>query len=157
MQRPADDDLLEAVFACTRELELSALPDLPGLREQFLGQQYAAHQADRAVRWPGADHHAIVVDGEDVGALLVDRTAEPWHLVDIAVLPAAGGGGGGRAARAARLEVARGGGPGVELSVLPWNPAAALYTRLGFEAVGGDETATLMRWSPGGPQPKVIE
>jgi ribosomal protein S18 acetylase RimI-like enzyme len=40
----------------------------------------------------------------------------------------------------------------VELNVMRGNPAQALYERLGFRVVGGDETRLHMRWNPEEPR-----
>jgi len=95
-----------------------------------------------------SDYQIIVVDGNDVGEIiLVEREAD-LHIASIEILPEYQGQGIGTAiikdilARAARA------GLPVRLQVLKVNPARRLYERLGFAVIGETEIHYLMCRQP---------
>jgi ribosomal protein S18 acetylase RimI-like enzyme len=95
----------------------------------------------------------VVVDGVDVGALIVDDGPELTYLARIEILPSHQGRGIGGRLVGGLLRDAAARGRAVELDVLAVNDRAhALYRRLGFRDVGrhGDDNVKIrMRYVPG--------
>lgn len=112
----------------------------------FLSSQHQARERWFAQVHPDADHLVLLADGllaadggragSPVGRLLVDRSADLTHLVDVAVHPGWQRRGIGTAALRALL----GERPGVpvRLTVRRDNPARLLYDRLGFRVTADD-------------------
>lgn len=87
----------------------------------------------------------VVVDGADVGVVVVEWQADAAFIAGIEILPAYQGRGLGAAiVRDVIAEAAASGLP-VTLQVLKINPARRLYERLGFTITGETETHYQMR------------
>jgi len=86
----------------------------------------------------------IVADGTAVGYIVVEDHAEFWFVEMFVIAPAHQNRGIGTAV----LEQVMDDAPvPLQLTVRKENPAArALYERLGFRAIGGDEQRTRMEW-----------
>lgn len=111
-----------------------------GLPPELVRAQVDARAREHAARFPRAQDEVVLLDGEPVGRLLVDRTGTAWRVVDIALLPSARGGGLGTALLTRVLAEADAENAAVRLFVHRDNPRArALYERLGFVAVATDE------------------
>ena len=150
---PADEPFLRALYASTREDELAAVEWPASVLEAFLRLQYDARAADYRRRHPDARQQLLLVDGEPVGALWVDRGASAWHVLDIALLPTFRGLGFGAQALRGLMADAAGTGHTVRLAVAVANPARRLYERLGFDVTGRDEMNLSMAWTPPAPAP----
>jgi ribosomal protein S18 acetylase RimI-like enzyme len=129
---PADDAFFARVYASTRERELAAVPFTAEQRAAFLAQQFAAQRSHHALHHGAAASDVVVVDGEDAGRLIVDRSAGLLDVVDIALLPDTRGRGIGTGLLRDLLEEAAQAGVRVVLHVEHQNPARSLYDRLGF-------------------------
>jgi ribosomal protein S18 acetylase RimI-like enzyme len=88
----------------------------------------------------------ITVDGRDVGFLQVDEDDSEISLAQIHIEAPYRSRGIGTALIEDLLSAARVGSKPVSLSVVKHNPAQALYERLGFRVVGGDDVKFHMRW-----------
>jgi GNAT superfamily N-acetyltransferase len=150
----ADRGLLEALFEDLRAAELSFLAD-ESMRRAFIRQQVDARERGWRDAWPGADRLVVVVAAESVGRLLVDMSADRFHVVDIALLPAHRGRGIGAAVLTAVISQADARGVPCELSVDRGSPAKRLYERLGFVDVTSDELRHRMRRIPTSRQAKA--
>ena len=104
------------------------------------GWDEAAQQAMFRERFDPGRQQIVVVDGRDVGVLVVERRPDVLFLGQIQILPAYQRRGLGTAIITALLAGARRDGLPVALQVLKVNPARGLYERLGFAVTG--ETAT---------------
>jgi GNAT superfamily N-acetyltransferase len=92
-----------------------------------------------------SDYQIIVVDGNDVGEIiLVEREAD-LYIASIEILPEYQGHGIGTAIIEDILARADRAGLPVGLQVLKVNPARRLYERLGFAMIGETDTHYLMR------------
>ncbi|MFP2932629.1 N-acetyltransferase, partial [Pyxidicoccus sp. 3LG] len=83
--RPAtasDEAFLFSLYASTREGELAMWGWAPAQRDAFLRMQWLAQTRDWSVRYAGADHQVVLVDGQPAGRLLVARGGTEWRLVD---------------------------------------------------------------------------
>ncbi|WP_240357173.1 MULTISPECIES: GNAT family N-acetyltransferase [Myxococcus] len=151
---PSDSDFLFALYASTREGELSAWGWTPAQAEVFLRMQWQARGRDWSARYPTAEDRVVLVDGQPAGRLLVARGEKEWRLVDIALLPTRRGGGLGARLLRELLEAAGEARVCVRLHVLRDSPARKLYSRLGFQEESGapptpeDSPYVAMEWTP---------
>lgn len=136
---PGDDGFLFELFVTSRP-EVATLPE-PLLRTQFRSQAMSYK-----AQYPGAEHSVIVVEGRPVGQMMVDRSAERLHVVDIALVPQMRGQGVGTALlQGLQAEAASAGLP-LRLSVYEANPARRLYERLGFSVFETQPPYLRMEW-----------
>jgi ribosomal protein S18 acetylase RimI-like enzyme len=98
--------------------------------------------------YPAADDAILCHREEAVGRLLINREADCWRILDIAVLAALRGQGIGSWALRQCQQKAAEAGVRIELSVNPMNPARLLYERLGFCATEEDSMHVAMTWNP---------
>jgi ribosomal protein S18 acetylase RimI-like enzyme len=136
---PADRAFLLEVYASTRAEELARVPWSAEQRRAFVEQQFEAQDTDYRRSMPGATFDVILLDGEGVGRLYLDRRPDAIHVVDIALLPDFRGRGIGTALLRRLFDEADSVGRAVEIYVERANPALTLYGRLGFEQYGKDD------------------
>jgi ribosomal protein S18 acetylase RimI-like enzyme len=144
----ADLPFLAAVYASTRteELAMTGWPD--EMKLQFLAHQFNAQHTDYERNYPDAERLVIRHGGEDVGRLFIDEESTRFHLIDIALLPAARSRGIGGAILADIIEAAAAVGKSVTIHVEKHNPARRLYDRLGFVCENDDGGVyDLLKWS----------
>ncbi len=116
--------------------------------DQLIAQQLVARQRGHDVSHPLARRQILMDGPRPLGRLSVDRAADPWYLVDLAVLPGARGRG-LASELLARLQVeARVAGVAIELHVAADNPALRLYLRADFVITATEGPDLRMRWSP---------
>lgn len=128
-----DAGFVEGLVAADLADRLSGLP--PQVRDPLVSLQVRAQSAHLADAWPDAQDWILAdAAGRDVGRLLVGRTTEAIHVLDVRVAVTHRGQGIGSAALAAMLAEADAEGLPVALHVEPGNPARRLYERLGFVA-----------------------
>jgi ribosomal protein S18 acetylase RimI-like enzyme len=144
----ADQDFLKAVFADTRELELRALAWNPTQAQIFVDLQFNAQQQSYKSNYPSAENNIILLGELAIGRMLVDRSGDAIHLIDIAILSEYRN----RTFGAILLERLLAEGTAcdraVELSVFKENPAIRLYKRLGFSSMNEDSAYIRMRKLP---------
>ena len=112
--------------------------------KEYVTQTYGWNDAVQArylrQKFAEREHQIIIVDGQDVGVLEVNRSEDEVMLVNIQILPEYQRQGIGTAViRDVLVDASRQGSP-VVLWVMKVNPVRELYERLGFEIV--EETAT---------------
>jgi GNAT superfamily N-acetyltransferase len=141
--RPAGPDDAEALLALIRALAAFERAPPEALKAR-------ADDLRRHGLRPGGAFEALIAEdpqGTPLGFALFFANFSTWegrpgiHLEDLFVVDAARGTGLGRrlVASVAAIAVARG-APRLDLAVLRWNPARALYERLGF--------AEMEEWRP---------
>lgn len=125
-----DTDLDRRIYAATREEEFRHLDWPTEAIEAFVRQQYEAQTTHYREHYHGLEKSIIVVEGIDVGRLLIHRTPQETRVVDIAILPDHRNQGIGTDL----LErIIRQSAPvPVGIHVEATNPARRLYERLGF-------------------------
>jgi ribosomal protein S18 acetylase RimI-like enzyme len=79
---PPDGPYLRALFADSRD-DLLLLPS--EVREPLIDMQFEAQRRQIAADHPDAVHEVLVVDGADVGRLVVAQSADAAHIVDITI------------------------------------------------------------------------
>jgi ribosomal protein S18 acetylase RimI-like enzyme len=94
-----------------------------------------------------ANCHVILVDGIPAGYISIADRGRYWYIDAIAILPRYQKRGVGTRALREILDAA--GAAPVRLNVLHINRAKALYTRLGFRAIGADAQRQIMEWRAG--------
>ncbi len=147
---PEDRELLLRIYASTRAEELAAVPWSEQQRQDFLRFQFDAQHKYYMKHFPRAAFDLILLRGEPVGRLYVDRRDDEIRLIDIALLPEHRGRGlGGAILRDVLAEGAESGRL-VRIHVEYNNPAMRLYRRLGFERIEEQGVYHLMEWTPDG-------
>jgi ribosomal protein S18 acetylase RimI-like enzyme len=142
----ADDAFLKELYAATRD-DLRAAAIDPAMFAVLVDMQWRAQGAGYRQAYPTADSLIVEAAGTPLGRLLVECSASPWRLVDIALLPRWCGQGHGAALLCALQARAKEAGAELALAVRRDNPRARrLYAALGFEADGGDALAEQMVW-----------
>jgi ribosomal protein S18 acetylase RimI-like enzyme len=147
----ADQKFLVGVFASTRADELQALAWNPAQAQAFIDMQFNAQQRSYAAGHPSAENNIIVFDDQPIGRMLVDRSGDSIHLVDIAILTDYRNRHFGSTLIQGLFTEAAACGKRVELSVFKGNPAARLYERLGFLNLGESGSYLRMSWHSDAP------
>ena len=146
--RPEDRDLLCRIYGSTRTEELAPVPWTDEQKSAFVRQQFDAQTAYWDEQYPEAERSIVEVDGAPAGRLYVQRWPKEVRLVDIALLPDFRGRGlGTELIQRLVSEAARAGKP-VTIHVEIFNPARALYERLGFAPRGEQGMYVLMERKP---------
>lgn len=146
--RDEDMEFLLRLYATIRADELAMVPWTDAQKEAFVRQQFEAQHAWWTEHYPGASFDLVLLDGEPIGRLYVDRWEREIRIVDIALLPEHRGGGlGTRLLRRVFAEGDAAGKP-VSIHVEMFNPARRLYERLGFAYRGETGVYLLMERPP---------
>lgn len=146
--RDEDREFLVSLYGSTRAEELSQVEWAEGQREAFVRMQFAAQDADYRRHNPHGSFDVVEVGGQPAGRLYVDRRPGDLRIVDISLLPDFRGAGVGTLLLRELMDEATGSGRIVSIHVELQNPAAALYTRLGFAVVAERGVHRRMEWTP---------
>jgi len=92
----------------------------------------------------------VVVNGEDVGAYLVNDVSDHYWLEMLLVAPEIQKCGLGTAIVSSLQHASTKGGKPLRLSVLKVNPAKAFYSRMGFHVYDEDDAFFKMAWTHDG-------
>jgi ribosomal protein S18 acetylase RimI-like enzyme len=146
--RPEDRDFLESVYASTREEEMAIVPWSDAEKAAFCRQQFAAQTAYWDEQYPDMEKSIVEIGGEPAGRLYVQRWPAEIRLVDIALLPDLRDRGVGTELIQRLFSEGAATGKTVTIHVEIFNPARALYERLGFVSKGEQGMYVLMEWKP---------
>jgi ribosomal protein S18 acetylase RimI-like enzyme len=146
--RPEDRDLLCRIYGSTRTEELAPVPWTDEQKNAFIRQQFDAQTAYWDEQYPEAERSIVEVDGAPAGRLYVQRWPKEIRLVDIALLPAFRGHGAATELIQRLFSEASERNVPLTIHVEIFNPARALYERLGFESKGERGMYLLMEWRP---------
>ena len=146
---PEDQELLYRIYASTRTEELAAVPWTHEEKERFLRFQFDAQHKYYIEHFPRAAFDLVLLDGEPIGRLYIDRREDEIRLIDIALLPEHRGSGLGGEIMRSVLAEGESSGLLVRIHVEEKNPAMRLYLRLGFEKIEKQGVYHLMEWTPG--------
>lgn len=147
----APDDLAfqALLYASTRQDELAAAKFPPEMRESFLAMQFKAQTAHYRQFYPAAEWQIIECDGRPAGRLIIDRAADHFHVMDLALLPEFRGRGmGSDLLKAVTAEAAARALP-VRMFATTGERAIRLYRRLGFREKKDDGLHTELEWRAG--------
>jgi ribosomal protein S18 acetylase RimI-like enzyme len=145
--RESDEAHLRRVYASTREEELIVVAWDDGDKDAFLRQQFAAQDASYRA-YPHASLNVIEVDGEPASRLYVARWPEEIRIMDIALLPPYRNHGIGTSLLRELLAESAANGTRLTVHVEKFNPARALYERLGFAEAADLGVYVLMEATP---------
>ena len=153
--RPDEAELLFQIYASTREEELAAVPWAACVKESFLRMQFGVQDGHFRAIFPKASYDLIVSGDEVLGLLYVDRAAQAWLVIHIALLPQHRGKGLGTRLLTEVLSEAAAAGKPVRLQVERFNQAQRLYARLGFRQISDDGVYLLLECRPSTPYPSL--
>jgi ribosomal protein S18 acetylase RimI-like enzyme len=142
----SDEPFLYRTFASTRAEEMALTGWNAEQQETFLRMQYDAQRRSYLMQLPEAKYWVIRCDGTAVGRLIVERTAEEIHVVDIALLPEFRKRGIGSTLMESIIKEASQAAKTVRLHVERFNPALCWYERLGFSVVDTGPIYLEMVW-----------
>ena len=145
---PDDAEFLSILYASTRADEMAIVDWTDTQKAEFLQQQFDAQHAYYQAQFPDAAYDIVLLDGESIGRLYVDRREDEIRLIDIALLPEHRGGGLGTAILKEILAEGASVRKLVRIHVEQFNPAMRLYERLGFEKIEEQGVYHLMEWTP---------
>jgi ribosomal protein S18 acetylase RimI-like enzyme len=146
----ADVPFLRALYGTTREEEMRVVPWTEEQKAQFLDMQFRAQKQHYEEFYPDSSFLVIELEGKPVGRLYIQRDPEELHLIDIALMPDVRGRGIGSMLLEEIQEEARTSERRVTIYVEHFNPARALYDRLGFRHIDTNGVYHLMEWRPEG-------
>jgi ribosomal protein S18 acetylase RimI-like enzyme len=146
--RPEDRDFLCRVYGSTRTEELAPVPWTEEQKAAFIRQQFDAQTAYWDEQYPDAERSIVELDGRPAGRLYVQRWPKEIRLVDIALLPAFRRHGAATELIQRLFSEASERSVPLTIHVEIFNPARALYERLGFVSKGERGMYMLMEWRP---------
>jgi ribosomal protein S18 acetylase RimI-like enzyme len=144
----SDQEFFYRIFASTRADEVALTGWSAEQQESFLRMQFEAQRRGYLMQMPDARYWVIRQDRTPVGRLIVDRTADDIHLIDIGLLPEFRGHGIGSTLMAALIQEATQERKPIRLFVERFNPALRWYERLGFKEISGGQIYLEMVWRP---------
>ncbi|NIM48056.1 MAG: GNAT family N-acetyltransferase [Gemmatimonadales bacterium] len=103
--------------------------------EQFLSWQFETQRQAYLQMFPEASFELVLLDGEPVGRLYVDRSEREIHVIDIALLTEYRRRGIGARLFAPLLEESERAGLPITLYVEQNNPILPWYRRMGFQEI----------------------
>ncbi|MER3354125.1 MAG: GNAT family N-acetyltransferase [Hoeflea sp. D1-CHI-28] len=143
----ADMGFLSALYASTREEELSQLPWDAAQKRDFLEMQFHAQHAHYQAHYPDAAWLVVEHGNQPAGRLYIEEWPSELRIIDIALMPAFRGRGLGAALLRDIMEKAETVRKAVGIHVEKANPAMRLYHRLGFRTIEDKGVYDLLRWS----------
>lgn len=144
--KPEDKPFLFSVYASTRAGEMAMIGWNADFQDSFLRSQYEAQQRYYQSQFPRAEHSVVYGDSLPVGQMIVNRTQQEIHLVDISILPQFRGNGIATQLLHSLMEEAWREEQFVRLQVDQSNPALHWYRRLGFVATSRQGFYCEMVW-----------
>ena len=144
-EAPEDEPVLRRLIMQTVTEQLMAWSWPEPMREHLLEIQYTARRRAAHVNFPGGESRIILADAQNVGWVVVADLEDEVRLVEIMVLSEHRGKRIGSAIIDELLAAAARAGKPARLNVAVLNSRAiALYQRLGFTRIGGDEVQHVM-------------
>ncbi len=151
---PADESFLYETYASTRTDEMALTGWSDEQKEKFLRMQFEAQRQSYLTQTPDAEYSVIRCGEIAVGRLIIERTAEEIHIVDIALLTQFRRQGIGSVLMDGILREATEAAKSVRLFVERFNPALRWYEHLGFGVVSRGPIYLEMVWRPGSAEPR---
>lgn len=142
-----DREFLLRAYAAGRETELSVLPFDDAQKRAFCEHQLDAQTAYYLEKYPQATHEVILVDGDPVGRIYVNRGEKLILILDFAVLVEKRKKGiATHIVKSLQAEAASS-GKRVGVEVETFNPSQKFFRELGFELVEGDGMNLYFEWT----------
>ena len=146
--QPDDEDFLYTVYAGTRSDELAVVDWDEARKTAFLKMQFSAQHKHYQEHFPNAAFEIVLLDGNPIGRLYVDRREDEIRLIDIALLPKYRNGGIGTSLLKELMAEAATAHKPVRIHVERFNRALRLYQQLGFTTIAEHGAYFLLEWSP---------
>ena len=150
---PEDTGLLLSIYGSTRENEISAFGWTEDEVSRFVNFQFEAQSRYYADYFPQGEHSVVLVDGTSAGRLLVDRSGNAVHIVDISLLPSFRRGGVGAELVHRLLDEAEVRGVPVTGHVEAGNEARLFWKRMGFVERSGPDAYIALEYPCGTSPP----
>ena len=147
--REEDEALLLEIYSSTRADEMALVPWDAAMKDTFLRSQFSAQQTHYRSYFPEATHEMILVDGEPVGRLYVDRRDSEIRILDITLLLQACGRGTGTRIIEELMQEAADREQSLSIYVESFNRSLGLLQRLGFVKTEENGASRLMVWRAG--------
>ncbi|MDX2487763.1 MAG: GNAT family N-acetyltransferase [Gammaproteobacteria bacterium] len=148
LETAEDKDFLLHLYISTREAELRQTGWPQTEIHSFLTQQYEAQCLSYRQLYPDATYQLIMLQGETIGRLYLDRGEDEYRLIEIPLLPAFRNQNLGSHLVQSILDEAAEKAKPVSVHVEYINPARRLYQRLGFEPKEDRGAHLFMEWWP---------
>ena len=149
--RDEDVDFLRAVYACTRDEEVSRAGLDPTQRKAFTDMQFAAQSADYRRRYPTGSHDIVLLGEKPIGRLYVGRSDAEIRILDMTILPDHRSAGLGSYLVGQLLDEARESNRRIRIYLDNDSPAVRLFERLGFVRIERQDLSSLYEWRPPNP------
>lgn len=148
MRSFAAEDLafLARLYASSREAEMAQSGWPQEEIDQFLLMQHGFQHQYYLAHFTQAHFDIIVRQGRDIGRLYWEWRDQTLAIIDIVLLPEYRGQGIGAALLKTMMDEAVRQEKGVSLYVEYYNPAQALYLRLGFVEIGSNGVYRHLEW-----------
>jgi ribosomal protein S18 acetylase RimI-like enzyme len=135
-ESPDDQDRLRDAYASSREHDPDLAQRHPESRREILEQEFSSRQHAYRIDFPGVVYYLLEWDGAPAGRLYLQLASTVVFVVDLVLFPPWRGRGHGTALLQELIDSAHASGRPVRLHVAKTNHrAAALYQRLGFQAI----------------------
>lgn len=144
----SDEGFLFDVYASTRADEMALVDWSAAQAGTFLRMQFEAQHTYYTENYRGAQFQVILYEGQPAGRFYVHRRAGEIRIMEIALLPEFRNRGIGTALVNEVLAEARSLKLPVSIHVERFNPALALYQRLGFRLKEDKGVYLLLECSP---------
>lgn len=145
---PDDKAFLVGIYGSTREQELAMVPWTLEQRDAFIRFQYDAQLNHYQTEYPKAEHSVILVNGEPVGRLYIDRRETQIRILDITLLTSHRGKGIGTLIIRHVMQEAAASGKTVSINLDLFSFSQRLFERLGFKPTEKTDFHTLYLWQP---------
>jgi GNAT superfamily N-acetyltransferase len=147
-EKTDDEPFLFEVYASTRREELALTSWDPQTQMAFLQMQFKAMRCGYAAQYPNAEFAILLLAGQPVGRMVIDRGQEYICLVDLTLLPQHRGLGIGSALMTDLLLEANRVGKPVQLHVFKHTRPVRWYERFGFVKTIDSGPYDQMEWQP---------
>lgn len=149
----SDADFLRALYRDVRSDELAVTGWPPEAIDAFCQSQFGFQRQHYRSYYPQALHYLVERDGQPIGRLIVDDSADALRVVDISLTAAQRSQGLGSLLLQSLCDRADAQQRPMALSVEPQNRARHLYLRLGFVQLPSDGLYWTMRREPAKTEP----
>ena len=142
----ADETTLLAIYAASRADEMALVPWDEATKDAFLRSQLMAQQEHYRSYFPNAAHELILVEGEAVGRLYVDRRESEIRILDVTLLEQARGHEIGTRIIQELMKEAADRDQSLSIYVESYSQSLGLFQRLGFVKTDENGALWLMVW-----------
>jgi ribosomal protein S18 acetylase RimI-like enzyme len=143
---PEDEPFLLALYATTRQLELSQVPWDDKQKEAFVTHQFLAQRLHYQSHYPEASYDLVLQNDQPIGRLYVLREAEEMRILDLSLIPESRNQGIGTRLIQGVMEEAKAGNRRLRIYLETFNPSVSLFERLGFRVIQNDNMNLLLEW-----------